>query len=390
VKRKKLILGGLLLAALVACLGFFWPFGNRGDTLRLSGIVEIQEVRLGSKVGGRVIAIYSKSGSPNDGENLEGHEVEPGQKLVIFDVPELTAQHEQAIARRDSAGADYEKAKITVPQEVKVARATADSAKARFDKAKAGPRKEEKEQAESDLDTARAELKQALEDYKRIRDLYEKQSVSRAEYDAALATRDRSQGKLNAATAKVNLMKRYRQEEIDEAEAEWKKAEAKWKEMEGTQAQEIELARQRWKEAKAKVDELDINLKEAVVSAPRKAVVDVISVRVGDLVPPNQPIVRMLYHEDMWVKAYVPETELHKVHLGQAAEILIDNSSKRFKGTVYYISPISEFTPRNVQSVDERHHQVFAIKIRVDNPDNSKKVFHSGMAAEVLLQLQKP
>src|SRR5262249_3621498 len=245
-------------------------------------------------------AIYSKSGSPNDGENLEGHEVEPGQKLVIFDVPELTAQHEQAIARRDSAGADYEKAKITVPQEVKVARATADSAKARFDKAKAGPRKEEKEQAESDLDTARAELKQALEDYKRIRDLYEKQSVSRAEYDAALATRDRSQGKLNAATAKVNLMKRYRQEEIEEAEAEWKKAEAKWKEMEGTQAQEIELARQRWKEAKAKVDELDINLKEAVVSAPRKAVVDVISVRVGDLVPPNQPIVRMLYHEDMW------------------------------------------------------------------------------------------
>jgi len=113
----------------------------------------------------------------------------------------------------------------------------------------------------------------------------------------------------------------------------------------------------------------------------------VISVRVGDLVAPNQPIVRLLYPEDLWVKAYVPETELHKVRLGQQVEVLIDNSTKRFKGTVYYIAPISEFTPRNVQSVDERHHQVFAIKIRVDNTED---MFHSGMAAEVLLPVQKP
>jgi multidrug resistance efflux pump len=386
-KWKRLILGGVVLAAVVACLGFFWPFGDRKNILRLPGIVEIQEVRLGSKIGGRVIAVFGKNGSPSNGGNLEGYEVEAGQKIVVFDLPELKAQFDQAEARMKNAQADFEKAKVTVPQEVIVAKATADSAKARFDKAKAGPRKEEKEQAQSDLETAQAELKQALEDYKRIRDLYEKQSVARAEYDAALGTRDKAQGKFNAATAKVNLMKRYRQEEIDEAEAEWKKADAKWKEMESTQAQEIELARTRWEEAKGKVKELDANLKEAVVSAPRKAVVDVISVRVGDLIPPNQPIVRMLYLEDLWVKAYVPETELHKVYLGQPAEVLIDNSSKRFKGTVYYIAPISEFTPRNVQSVDERHHQVFAIKIRVDNTD---QMFHSGMAAEVLLSVKQP
>jgi multidrug resistance efflux pump len=382
VKRKTLLLGGLLLVALAAGLGFFWPFGNHGKVLRLPGIVEIQEVRLGSKVGGRVKEVMGRSGDSNDGSNLEGAVVEAGQRLVIFDVPELESQYEQAKARMETARADFDKAKITVPQEVLVARATADSAKARFLRAKAGPRPEEKEQAKSDLDTAQAELKQAREDYERISTLYQRQSVARAEYDAALSSRDRAWGKVHAAQARVNLLKKNRQEDIDEAEAEWLKSEAKWKELDSTQAEDIALPRTRWQEAQAKVKELEVNLSEAVVVAPKKARVDVISVRKGDLVPANQPIARLLYLEDLWIKAYVPETELHKVRLNQNVQIRIDNSSKHFSGTVYYVSPISEFTPRNVQSVDERHHQVFAIKIRVDNSDG---VFHSGMAADVLL-----
>lgn len=388
-KKKTLVLGGILLVVLAAGLGFFWPFGKSGDILRLPGIVEVQEVRLGSKVSGRVKELVGKSGSPENGSNLEGEIVEAGQPLVIFDIPELEAQYKQAAARMDTAQADYDKAKITVPLEVKIAKEGSASAKARFDRAKAGPRKEEKEQAASDLETAQAELKQALEDYDRIRALYEKRSVSRAEYDAALSTRGRARGKVNAAQARVKLMKKYRQEDIDEAQAEWLKAQAKWKELERTQNEDIALAKTRWQEAKAKVEELDANRKEAVVYAPKKARVDVISVRKGDLISPNQPIARLLYLEDLWIKAYVPETELRKIHYGQLpeVEVLIDGTSKRFKGKVYYISPISEFTPRNVQSVDERHHQVFAIKIRVDN---SEDVFHSGMAAEVLLPVKEP
>jgi multidrug resistance efflux pump len=388
-KKKTLVLGGILLVVLAAGLGFFWPFGKSGDILRLPGIVEVQEVRLGSKVSGRVKELVGKSGSPENGSNLEGEIVEAGQPLVIFDIPELEAQYKQAAARMDTAQADYDKAKITVPLEVKIAKEGSASAKARFDRAKAGPRKEEKEQAASDLETAQAELKQALEDYDRIRALYEKRSVSRAEYDAALSTRGRARGKVNAAQERVKLMKKYRQEDIDEAQAEWLKAQAKWKELERTQNEDIALAKTRWQEAKAKVEELDANRKEAVVYAPKKARVDVISVRKGDLISPNQPIARLLYLEDLWIKAYVPETELRKIHYGQLpeVEVLIDGTSKRFKGKVYYISPISEFTPRNVQSVDERHHQVFAIKIRVDN---SEDVFHSGMAAEVLLPVKEP
>ncbi len=339
VSKKGLLLGGAVLAAVAAAVGFFWPFGNRADILRLPGIVEIQEVRLGSKIGGRVKEISKKIGeygSLNSEAPLEGAVVEAGQPLVIFDIPELEAQYEQAKASMENALADLEKTKITVPQEVIVAKATTDSAK--------------------------AQLTQAMHDFARVEKLFQKESAAKSDYDAAVSARDR-------------------------AKAEWEKAEAKWKELERTQTAEITLARTRWLQAQAKVKELKVNKDEAIVSAPKRARVEVVSVRTGDLIPPNQPIVRLLYLDDLWVKAYVPETELHKVRLNQRVEVLIDNSKKRFTGTVYYISPISEFTPRNVQSIDERHHQVFAIKIRVDNAEG---IFHSGMAAEVLLPVREP
>src|SRR5262249_21752285 len=81
-RRRTIVATGVLLAAVAAALGFFWPFGGRAQTLRLPGIVEIQEVRLGSKVGGRVEEVLV----------LEGAEVKPGQPLVTFEVPELLQQ----------------------------------------------------------------------------------------------------------------------------------------------------------------------------------------------------------------------------------------------------------------------------------------------------------
>jgi multidrug resistance efflux pump len=125
--------------------------------------------------------------------------------------------------------------------------------------------------------------------------------------------------------------------------------------------------------------------------APEDAVVDVLAVRKGDLIPPNQPILRVLRAGDLWVKAYVPETQLGKVRLGQKAEVTMDSYPGRgFQGTVTYISAEAEFTPRNVQSLEERQHQVFAIKVTVPQPTNpEERVFKSGMSAEVYIPLQE-
>ena len=129
------------------------------------------------------------------------------------------------------------------------------------------------------------------------------------------------------------------------------------------------------------------NLLEAVVRAPERVLVEVVSVRKGDLIAPNQPILRVLRADDLWVKIYVPETQLAKLRLNQEVEVTVDGySDRRFHGTIMQIAGESEFTPRNVQSADERRHQVFGVKVRVPNPQG---VFKSGMAAEVTVPLAR-
>jgi multidrug resistance efflux pump len=132
---------------------------------------------------------------------------------------------------------------------------------------------------------------------------------------------------------------------------------------------------------------LDADIAESVVRAPGKAVVDVVSVRKGDLVAAGQAVVRALKADDLWVKVFIPEPELGRVPLNQAVMVTIDSyPGDRFSGRVTHIATQSEFTPRNIQSLDERKHQVFAAKVRVDNP---RQIFKSGMAAEVEIPLAR-
>src|SRR5262249_38413223 len=142
----------LLLAAAAGALGFFWPFGNGKNVLRLPGVVETQEIRLGSKIGGRVAEI----GTSEDG-TLEGKVVQAGEVLVRFEAPELHAQLAQAKARLAAAEAELEKAVVGArPEEKETARAAAEAARFRWERMKAGWREEEKRQARSDLESARA------------------------------------------------------------------------------------------------------------------------------------------------------------------------------------------------------------------------------------------
>jgi HlyD family secretion protein len=133
---------------------------------------------------------------------------------------------------------------------------------------------------------------------------------------------------------------------------------------------------------------VQINLDETIVRVPPnlgEAVVEVIGVRPGDLVQPNQPVVRVLRVEDLWVKIFVPETQYGLVKLHQQVDVTIDSHpGQKFKGVVIQRSNISEFTPRNVQSVDERRHQVFGVKILV-NDEKAKGILNGGMAAEVTI-----
>jgi multidrug resistance efflux pump len=327
IRRVGLLASVLLLAAVAVTLGFFWPFHPGNDSLRLPGVVEIQEVRLGSKLGGRVAEVAVR----------EGDLATPGQLLIRFEAPELESQRLQ--------------------QEAHVALMEAE-----WRKAEAGPRPEEVDQARGDLASAVADLKLAREDYERADRMYRSGSMARADYDVARAARDRALGRHDTARFRLALL------------------------LAGTRQEDKDAAKAQIDEARGKLKEIEANLAEAYVRAPERCLVEVLSVRKGDLVPPNAPVLRVLRAEDLWVKVYVPETELGKVRLGQSATVTIDAyPDKKFAGEVYLIASESEFTPRNVQSVDERRHQVFGVKVRVADPHG---IFKSGMAAEVSFHLE--
>jgi HlyD family secretion protein len=369
-------------AAIVVVIGIalaawaYWPFSHAG-ALVLPGIVEIQEVRLGSKIGGRVAKVLVE----------EGQQVTPGEVLIVFEAPEVEAQKAQLQAKFDAAEADYQRAVNGARPEEKEAAVAGDAAaKARFERLKDGWRPEEKRMAASELEAAEADLEQANKEFERVSRLLPSGAASRADYDSAMAARDRFKGHVQQARAKVEMYKAgSRKEDIAEAKAEWQKAKANRELLDnGTRYEDIKAARARADEIRAKIDEIDANLREATLRVPSelgKAIVEVVSVRPGDLLPPNQPVVRVLRANDLWVKVFVPETQLGRVRLNQPVEVTIDSQpGKHFKGVVYFRGDISEFTPRNVQSADERRYQVFPVKIHVEDPQG---VFNAGMAAEV-------
>ena len=110
-----------------------------------------------------------------------------------------------------------------------------------------------------------------------------------------------------------------------------------------------------------------------------------LAVRPGDVAQPGQAVARVLRADDLWVKVFVPATDLGKLRPDQAVEVEVDSHpGRRFPGRVTHVASVSEFTPRNVQSADERKYQMFAAKVRVADPDG---VFKSGMAAGVFVTL---
>jgi multidrug resistance efflux pump len=376
---KLILLSGGLLAALAGTLGFTCLFGRGPAALEIHGTVEIQEVRLGSRSGGRVARLAV----------TEGQRIEPGQVLIHLEAPELQAQHGHWLARLAAAEAELAKARYGSRDEEKdAARAAVASAQARLQRLKAGFRVEEIAQARGEAETAEAELDRASKELARERRLGS-HSSSRSNNDAVLASFERAQGQVRAARARLKmLLAGNRPEEIAEAEAELKRAEANCRLLEaGTRVEDLALAEARVKELRAKVRELEVQLSELAIRAPERALVEVLAVRPGDILSPNQTAVRVLRAGDLWVRGYVSEVDLGKVRLNQAAAVTVDSHpGRRFSGQVVEIASVSEFTPRNVQSVDERHHQVFGVKIRVADTED---IFKSGMAARIVLPVTK-
>ncbi len=361
-----------------SALGFACLYESGPPPLRLPGVVETQDVRLGSKVGGRVRHVAVK----------EGEVVRAGQELVTLEAPELEARRDQLTAALEAAQAQLARAQNGArAAEKAAAKATVALADARLRRLRAGPRPEEITAALGEWKGLQFELERARREWDREVRMQASRATSAAQVDVTWAATHRLQEQARAAQARWQLLANgTRAEEIDEAEADLRRAQAQFDLVDqGTRPEEIAEAKARVAELYAKVREVEVLLREAVVTAPDAALVETIAVRRGDVAEPNQPLVRVLLAEDLWVKAYVPEPQLGRVGRGQAVTVTVDAFPGRpFRGRVAHVASTSEFTPRNVATADERRHQVFAIKVRVLE---SEAVFKSGMAADVLIPL---
>lgn len=377
--HKALIAIGCILAAIAAAVGFAWPRMHSSDAIRLAGVVEIQEVRLASKVGGRIEQVLVR----------ESEEVSPGQPLIVLDSRELSAQKDQLTAQLDAAKAALEKAQRGPrPEEKAAAAAAVDAAEARLERLENGARQEELDAAQAEVAAADAEMQAMQKELARITMLRERNATSEAEYDAARRAADVSKAKAEAVRARLNLLlAKARKEDLDEARAEIARLSAQWQLLEnGTREEDKAIARAEVEQMQAQLAALAIQIEETVIKAPDFCRIEVIVLREGDMASPGQTVVRVLRADDRWVKAYVPEVKLAQVRLNQKVQIRTDAPGvKPLSGTIVHIAEMSEFTPRNVQTLEGRKHQVFGVKIRVDDPEG---ILKSGMAAQVTLPLK--
>jgi len=374
---KRRLIGMAVVALLVissAWLGIAY-FDHRAAD-EYSGTVETREIQIGSKVGGRVIAVPVE----------EGQQVNAGALLVRFECDELKAQRAQAAAEQVQAQADLDRMlRGNRPEEIEQAEATAKAQAAALEAARNGPRPQELDQARADYAAAKADAVNAEVFYQRMAKLAATDTISRQQFDDAKEKHDSADQRTESARQHLALLEAgTRVEDLRAAEARNNQAQAAAAlAREGFRREEIDAARGKLAEAQSRVAELDARLREAELHAPAGAVVETVSVRPGNLVPAGQIVVTMQEASQLWVKVYVPETRLAGVRLGQGATVRVEGFSQRYAGVVQQIATEGEFLPRNVQTPDDREHLVFGVKVHVDNPEG---ILKSGLTATVRLQ----
>jgi HlyD family secretion protein len=267
-----------------------------GAAPSVSGTIEVDIVRVGSRYGGRLEKLHVQ-----EGQTLQG-----GELIAELDAAELRA-------RRDYAAALLEELQR-------------------------GPRAEEIAAARQEWEALVEELKFAHTEAARIQKLFEEKAANESERDRAAAQARVLERRVAAAKSRYDLL------------------------VEGTRPERIA-------QAQAQLAEVEAQLRETQIRAPPQGapfVLETLHARVGDLLRPNQEVATLLLAQRPWVRVFVPEPWLARIHEGETVRVQLESApSVEFDGVIEQIHRQAEFTPRNVQTTEERTRQVFGVKVRL-------------------------
>lgn len=322
---------GVILASvpvLAAIAGVWWlqrDSADGGGNLFSSGVVEATQADLGFQIPGRIASIGPR----------EGDRIRAGDKVASLDQAELQAR-------------------------LAMARSQLDAARSRLAELERGALPEELAQAEARLRTAEEQRADAARDMERARILHEGGAISQEAFDKARTALEVATAGRDQAAEALALLRRGPRQEV------------------------LEAQRAVVRQARAQIEQVEAQLDHARIVAPFDGVVTVRHREPGEVVAGGLPVITVRNMEDRWVRIYVREDAIGRVSIGQAATVSADSYPDReFQGRVTFIASEAEFTPRNVQTTEERTRLVYAVKVRIsDDPDY---VLKPGVPADVRL-----
>jgi len=329
-RRRNIAIAAILVAAILVVMIATSGFGlwrNRDDQLVLYGNVDIRQVDLGFRVGGRILSM------PVD----EGAKVGAGTVLAELDPVPL----------RDALAA---------------AEADAKAAEAELNKRQTGNRPQEIAQASALVAARKADVARARESYERRKGLIATGAVSQAQFETAQAEYLAAQAQLRSSEEALSLQRA------------------------GARREDVEAAQAQLASASAARDQARTKMADATLRAPSAGTILTRAREPGAIVQAGEAVFTLTIDRPLRVRAYVPEPSLGKVRPGMKVQVTSDGNSKAYNGVIGFISPTAEFTPKTVQTEDLRTDLVYRLRINVTNPDERLR---QGQPVTVRLEADK-
>lgn len=356
VSVRSLLFRTLVLGAFAAIVA---GCSDQNKGLVISGRVEVDNIHVGSKIGGRVARVNFE----------EGDDVKAGQPVVTLEDDELSASLNQALASAAQAKSQLDLLLAgTRKEDIQRAEAVVKAHEAELQLRRKGFRDEEVRETIAQLASATSTLALAEKEYHRAEDLRKSGVTEQSELDKRRTEYETAKAAVDVATHRMAIYQSgSRPEEISMAEAELTQAQADAERLKnGARPEEIAAQQAAVAAANANAERLKSQLAETQIRAPVDCTVETLDLKVGDLVKAGETMAVLNFKRRPWVRCYVPENRMGFVKPGQEVSVTVDSfPGKTFKAKVRRINSEAEFTPRNVQTNEKRAELVFEMKADV-------------------------
>jgi HlyD family secretion protein len=378
--KKKMMIPLVVLAALAigGTLIYRSRNGAPADRILLSGNIEMTEVDIAFKTAGKLIERTVD----------EGDRVKRGMTIARLDREQLEKQLEREQAALAVAQAQLAQSETAVRwqreqlgADLAGRRAELSAQQSRLAELRNGSRPEEVQEARAAVLAAEAEAQRAAKDWERAQVLFKNDDITAQQHDQYRTRAETAQAALRQARERLKLVEAGpRSEVIEAATAQVARARAG---VQASEANELELKRREQEvtarraeieRAKAQIALIETQLADTVAVSPADGVVLSKSAEVGEVLAPGTTVVTVGDMEHPWLRGYINERDLGRVKIGSKARVTTDAiGGRNYDGRVTYISPEAEFTPKQIQTQDERVKLVYRVKIEVANPAGELK-----------------